>query len=63
MVASVLSEVVFKEGEFLGRLGEIGFENKARAGLEEADDAQAIQGLARGAFSDWLLGLDAHYGW
>ena len=31
-VASVLSDVVFKEGEFLGRLGALGFENKACAG-------------------------------
>ena len=31
--ASVLSEVAFKEGELLGRLGEIGFENKSRRGF------------------------------
>lgn len=49
-VAPVLSEVVFKEGEFLGRLGEIGFENKARAGLEalsaEIVNSAAIEGEA-----------------
>ena len=49
-VAPVLSEVVFREGEFLGRLGEIGFENKARAGLEalsaEIVNSAAIEGEA-----------------
>ena len=47
-VASVLSDVVFKEGEFLGRLGELGFENKARAGFEvlsaEIVNSAAIEG-------------------
>ena len=47
-VASVLSDVVFKEGEFLGRLGELGFENKARAGMEalsaEIVNSAAIEG-------------------
>ena len=49
-VASVLSDVVFKEGEFLGRLGELGFENKARAGFEalsaEIVNSAAIEGEA-----------------
>ena len=49
-VAPVLSDVVFKEGEFLGRLGELGFENKARAGFEalsaEIVNSAAIEGEA-----------------
>ena len=49
-VAPVLTEVAFKEGEFLGRMGEIGFENKSRAGLEalsaEIVNSAAIEGEA-----------------
>ena len=49
-VAPVLSNVVFREGEFLGRLAEIGFEDKARAGLEvlsaEIVNSAAIEGEA-----------------
>lgn len=47
-VAPVLSEVAFKEGVFLGRLREVGFENKARAGMEalsaEIVNSAAIEG-------------------
>lgn len=47
-VTPVLSDVAFREGEFLGRLAEIGFENKARAGLEalssEIVNSAAIEG-------------------
>lgn len=47
-MAPVLSDAVFKDGEFLGRLGELGFENKTRAGFEtlstEIVSSAAIEG-------------------